>query len=490
MELRDYVRILRRNWILVVAVALLSVLLAALITLVSATKYTSTTKLFVATHSSGSIQELQQGNTFTQARVKSYVETVRTPAVLQPAIDALGLSTTPAELATQIDANADLNTVIITISATSESPTESAAIAQAVADSLIDTVEDLESPSTGGISPVKLSVVAPAIAPPSPSSPNTLLNLTIGLFAGLIVGLGSALIRASLDTKIRGEDDLRTVAEIPLLGGIAYDSAAAADPLLTSAEPRGTRAESFRQIRTNLQFATVGNESGTLLVTSSIPAEGKTTTAINLAIAMAQSGQSVVLIDADLRRPRVDQYLGLERSAGLTTALAGQAEVDSLLQPWGADQLFVLTTGQLPPNPSELLGSLAMKRLLEHLEGAFDVVVIDAPPLLPVTDAAVLSQQVGGVIVVVGSQVVNSKDLSKAMSSLAMVEANILGAVMNKLPTRGPDSYAYSYYSYADAGPDVQRGKAPRNRKSSSVGAGQSRSRQGHTNREPERRRS
>jgi capsular exopolysaccharide synthesis family protein len=144
----------------------------------------------------------------------------------------------------------------------------------------------------------------------------------------------------------------------------------------------------------------------------------------------------------------VAEYLGLEGNAGLTTALIGQADMDDLLQPWGDDNLFVLTSGQIPPNPSELLGSEAMRELILRLESTFDAVIIDAPPLLPVTDAAVLAQQVGGVVLVVGSQKVRSNDLEKSLAALEMVDADLLGIVLNRLPAKGPDAYAYSYYSY------------------------------------------
>jgi capsular exopolysaccharide synthesis family protein len=144
----------------------------------------------------------------------------------------------------------------------------------------------------------------------------------------------------------------------------------------------------------------------------------------------------------------VAEYLGLERDAGLTTALIGHADLDDLLQPWGEDNLFILTSGQVPPNPSELLGSEAMRELILRLENTFDAVIIDAPPLLPVTDAAVLAQQVGGVVLVVGSQKVRSNDLEKSLAALEMVDADLLGIVLNRLPGKGPDAYAYSYYSY------------------------------------------
>lgn len=420
--------------------------------------YTAETQLFVAIQSSGSVQELQQGNTFSQARVQSYVKTVSSPVVLQPAIDSLGLSTSHQELASRVKATTDLNTVLITISVEDASPVQSAAIAQAVADSLVKAVDALEKPKMGGSSPVSLTVITPATAPSSPSAPNTKVNLLLGLLAGLVTGAGIALLRATLDTRIRGEADLRRITDSPLLGGITFDPAATRRPLLTQSAPQSPRAESFRQLRTNLQFANVTGHAKSVLVTSSLPGEGKSTTATNLAIALAQAGNSVCLIDADLRRPMVHEYLGLDRNAGLTTALVGSADVNDLLQPWGEDNLHVLASGQIPPNPSELLGSDGMGQLIASLELAFDSVVIDAPPLLPVTDAAVLSRHVGGAVLVVGSQKISLQDLEKSLSALELVGANLLGVVLNRLPAKGPDAYSYSYYSSdADAAQTKER---------------------------------
>lgn len=448
LDLSDYVRILRRNWMLILACGLLGIFGSGGASLLIEPTYTAQTRLFVAIQSSGSVSDLQQGNTFSQARMQSYVETVGTPAVLQPAISSLGLAITPAELASKVESSADLNTVIITIAASDKSSVQAAAIAQAVGDSLVQAVGELESPEQGGSSPVKLSVVTPAVAPEEPSAPNTPLNIALGGIVGLSLGVGLVALRTVLDTKVRGETDLRRLTSAPLLGGISFDSDATKKPLITQAPPQSPRAESFRQVRTNLQFAHVSHSSKTVLITSSLPSEGKSTTATNLAIAMAQAGQTVVLIEADLRRPKVSEYLGLERNAGLTTALIGQADLNELLQPWGEHGLYVLTSGQLPPNPSELLGSEAMKILLDRLERSFDAVVIDAPPLLPVTDAAVLAQQVGGVVLVVGSSKIKAPDLQKSLAALDMVNANLLGVVLNLLPTKGSDAYSYSYYSY------------------------------------------
>lgn len=454
LDLRDSLRILRRNWTMVATIALLGLAIGAMSSIIVKPEYTAKTQLFVSIQNSGSVQELQQGNTFSQARVQSYVKTVRTPAVLQPAIDSLGIADSALSLASRVEASADLNTVLISIFVTDASPAGAAAIAQAVADSLIETVDRLESPKNGGTSPVSLSVIAPANAPAAPSSPNTRLNMVLGVVVGTALGIGLAILRSRMDNRIRGEADLRQVSDAPVLGGIAFDQDATRKPLLTQAPVQGPRAESFRQLRTNLHFANISGQAQTVLVTSSLPGEGKSTTATNLAIALAQAGQSVCLVDADLRRPMVHEYLGLERNAGLTTALLRQADLDDLLQPWGDDNLFVLASGRIPPNPSELLGSQEMRSLISRLEEVFATVIIDAPPILPVTDAAVLAQHVGGVVLVASAQTTRRQDVQKSLTALDMVGANLLGIVLNRLPTKGPDAYDVGYYHYASVDGD------------------------------------
>lgn len=462
METTEYLRVLRRNWLLILGSTLLGLLLAGIAVITATPTYTAQTQLFVATQNSGSVLELQQGNTFSQARVASYVQTAKTPVVLQPAIDSLGLDMTPAQLARKIDASVEGTTVLINISATDTSAVQAAAIAEAVGGSLITAVEHLESPAKDGASPVRLSVITPATAPTTPASPNTNLFLAAGILIGLVVGIGSALLRAAADTTIRGETELRRITDASVLGGIAFDADATKKPLLTQVASQSPRAESFRQIRTNLQFAHVSHHSKSVVVTSSLPGEGKSTTAVNMAIALAQAGQRVALVDADLRRPMVGEYLGLDGNAGLTTVLVGNGRLEDLMQPWGRDELFVLTSGQIPPNPSELLGSAPMKEIIAELEQGFDAVVIDAPPLLPVTDAAVLAQRVGGVVLVVGSRLVKSTDLQKSFSALDMVDADVLGVVLNRVPPKDPNAYTYTYYSQDSSSGSTKKMKGSR----------------------------
>ncbi|WP_026553860.1 polysaccharide biosynthesis tyrosine autokinase [Arthrobacter sp. 35W] len=469
MEVREYLRILRRNWIIIVALCMVGLLGAGAASVLSKPVYTAETKLFVATQTSGTAQDLNLGNTFIQARVASYVQTATTPTVLQPVIDTLGLNLTADQLATKVKASSDLKTVLLSIAVEDGSPVQAAAIAQAVANSLIVAVDVLEKPRDGGISPVRVSVVTPAAAPSTPSAPNVKTNLALGLLIGLAAGVGVALLRTTLDNRVRSESDVHRLTDAPVLGGIAFDADATKSPLITQVSVQSPRAESFRQLRTNLQFAHVSHTSKTLLFTSSLPGEGKSTTATNLAISMAQAGQSVALVDADLRRPMVSEYLGLEGNAGLTTALVGDADVSDLLQPWGEHGLHVLTSGMIPPNPSELLGSEAMKNLIARLEKMFDAVVIDAPPLLPVTDAAVLAQHVGGVVMVVGCHKARQPEVTKSLGTLELVDADVLGIVLNRVPVKGPDAYAYSYYSYdSNPTPNGRTTKSPR-RSSESV---------------------
>lgn len=469
MDLRDYMRIMRRYWLVIVTFVLLGLLVGGAASVLTRPTYAAETQLFVAIQSSGSVQDLQQGNTFSQARVQSYVKTIDSPIVLEPVIDSLGLATTAEVLASQVSATTDANTVLINISVTDSSAVQAAAIAQSVATSLVNAVDTLEKPQTGGTSPVRLSIIKPATAPTTPSAPNTRLNLILGLFSGVAVGCGFAVLRSAVDNRIRGEADLRRITDAPLLGGIAFDSTAAKSPLLSQLGAQSPRAEAYRQLRTNLQFANVTGHAKTVLVTSSLPGEGKSTTAANLAMSLAQAGNSVCLIDADLRRPMIGEYLGLGQDAGLTTALVGLADVDDLLQHWGSDQLFVLTSGQIPPNPSELLGSEEMKNLILRLEQVFDSIVIDAPPLLPVTDAAVLSQHVGGVVLVVGAQKISTNDLEKSLGALDLVDADLLGIVLNLVPAKGPDAYSYGYYSSKAQFANGQRGLAAESRPSTDV---------------------
>ena len=449
VELRDYIRILRKSWVLIVLLTLVGTGSAAAYSLFQTPTYSASSKVFVSTQSTGTTSELAQGNSFTVQRVKTYVDLVNTPIVLQPVIDTLQLGVTTDVVAEQITASAPLDTSIIEITVVDDDPMRAAGIANAASASLTVVVEGIETPATpDAVSPVKLTRAKEATAPPSPVSPNVPINIALGLLVGLALGIGAAVLRETLDTRIRTERDVESVTDVAILGGIVFDPKAGERPLIVHVDPRSPRAESFRTLRTNLQFLDVGRTDRSFVVTSSIESEGKSTTGANLAIALADSGLSVLLVDADLRRPKVHEYMGIDGTVGLTDLLVGRAELNDIVQPWGKGKLFVLPAGRVPPNPSELLGSARMSHFIAEFNKAFDVVIFDAPPLLPVTDAAILAQSVGGAIVVVASGRTHKNQLKGAIAALENVGAPISGLVLTMLPTKGPDAYGYGRYGY------------------------------------------
>ena len=459
MDIRDYALVLRKRWRLIVLCTLLAVAASLLATLAATPIYQASAQLFVSTSTGvdSNVSGLNQGGQFAQQRVKSYADIVNSPAVTEAVIEELGLGISPRRLAGTIEATAPLDTVLINVDVTNADPRQAQRIANSVAEQFTTVASDLETPTGQQSSPVKVSVVRTADLPQGPVSPRTKLNIALGLLVGLAVGVGGAVLRETLDTSLKGADEIQQALDLPTLGIIAYDPDAEKRPLIVHVDPQSTRAEAFRQLRTNLQFVDVDRKPRSIVVTSSVPSEGKTTTTCNLAIALTQAGLRVILVEADLRRPRLASYLGLEGAVGLTDALVGRTDLDDVLQPWGDGNLQVLASGPTPPNPSELLGSEQMGELLEALESRCDLVLLDAPPLLPVTDAAVLSAHASGAIVVVRSGSTTREQASRAVEILRAVDAHVYGVVINMVPTKGPgaDKYGYYGYGYASTAPIV-----------------------------------
>lgn len=449
VELRDYITVLRKGWVLILVLALVGVAAAAGFSLLKKPVYAASAQVFVSTETSGSASDLAQGNTFTQQRVLTYSNLVTTPIVLLPVISKLDLNMTAEELAGLVSATAPTSTSLITINVSDTDPVQAADIANATSQSLTNVVQNIEATDAEGTSTVKLTRVKQADVPSVPVSPNVPVNVALGLLVGLAAGVAIAVLRETLDNRVRTEQDVEKISDKPVVGGIAYDSKASERPLIVQVDPRSPRAESFRTLRTNLQFLDIGTGARTFVMTSSVQSEGKSTTVANLAIALDSAGFRVILIDADLRRPRVAEYMDVETNVGLTDVLIGRADLQDVAQPWGRGKLVVLPAGQIPPNPSELLGSRAMQDLIEGLENEFDYVLFDAPPLLPVTDAAILAKKASGAIVAVASGKTIKGQLTGAVAALENVGAPIAGFVMTMMPTKGPGAYGYGRYGYA-----------------------------------------
>jgi receptor protein-tyrosine kinase len=450
MDLRSYLHIVRRRWMMILGCLLVAIAAAALVTARATPQYAGTAQLFVSTPGSDlSGVDVYQGSLFSAQRVASYADLVKGNALAQQVVDKLDLEETASELSGQISSRVVTDTVLLNVTVTDPSPARAQRLANAVAKQFTIYVAQLETSTAGGASPIKATVVDKSGLPASPVSPKPVRNIGLAALLGLLVGLGVAFLRESLDTTVKSGQDIVGATGGAMLGHVPFDSQATKRPLITQLETHAPRVEATRMLRTNLQFVHVDRDSKVFVVTSSVPREGKTTTAINLAIATAKAGQSVLLLEGDLRRPKVADYLHLEGTVGLTTVLIGKVDIDEAIQSWGTDGLDVITSGAKPPNPAELVQSEAMKATLDKLRARYDLIVIDAPPLLPVTDGALLAAQADGAILIVRHGKTTRDQTAQAARHLASVDATLLGAVLNMTRQRGASGYSYGYeYGY------------------------------------------
>ena len=449
MELREYLSILRKYWALVVVTTVLGIAAALGLSWLATPEYQSKTQLYVSVRSDGgNTGDLVQGANYSRQIVNSYVSVVSSGAVLDPVVEELGLDMTGSQLADHITAASPSDSALIDITASSSSAEESAEIAEAVGESFKNVVQTQLEPEVNGASPISLTTTQNALVPKSPVSPNLLVNIALGLLIGFAVGYGAAILRTVLDRRIYTSEDLAQITVKPVLGEIIDDPEADKNRIIVSAKPQSPRAESFRSLRTNLQFLNVGSKKRVFVVTSSKPGEGKSTTTLNLAAAISQTGSSVVVVEGDLRLPTFAKYLDIEGGAGLTDVLIGRAELSDVLQRWGRNPFYVLPAGRTPPNPSELLGSDEMKQTLETLRDQFDYVIVDAPPVLAVTDAVVLGKLSTGLLMVVATGLTTKQELEHSLQVLETAAATVLGLVATRTPPKKEGRYSYGQYGY------------------------------------------
>jgi capsular exopolysaccharide synthesis family protein len=457
VELRTVTRLLRDQWISVLVVTVLAVAGGALLTWRQTPLYAARTTLFVSTWTDESdASKAYQASLLSQQKVKSYTELLHDHRLMQRVVDRLHLHMTADQVAAEVTGEAVPDTVLIALTATDPSPEQAARIADAAAAELVELVPTLESLPNGQKSAVRLAGVSPAEIPKAPVSPKPVRNLALALAIGLLLGAALAAARHSLDTSVKSLEEIEETSGEPALGSVPYDASVNRAPIIGGQQTHGHRAEAYRKIRTSLQFVDVDRTHKVLLVTSSVPAEGKSVTACNLALSLAEAGRRVLLIDADLRRPRAGRYLGLPSGAGLTSVLLNKSTHEAAVQSWGLTPFWVLATGAIPPNPSEMLGSQHMHKLLDELRAEYDVIIVDAPPVLPVADALAIAPACDGAILVVRYGKTRRDQLAQTTAALRKAEVDVLGTVLNRAPRRGRQSYYYyePYTIQHDGDPD------------------------------------
>jgi capsular exopolysaccharide synthesis family protein len=474
VELRDYWRTIRRRWRVVVVTLVVTTAAAAFITWQATPQYASSARLFVAT-SDADASQAYQGGLFATQRVTSYADLVpKSRQLADDVVEALGGDADAATVQSQISAKVVPDTVNLELTATDPDPVRARDIAQAYAEALSELVSNLETPDGSTTALIKAQVVDNAQVPDDPVSPQPTRNIGLGILLGLLLGVGLAVVRELLDYSVSSPEDVGEITAAPVLGFITSDPQAVRQAPIEALGGTSHWAESFRVLRTNMQYVEVDHDQKVFTITSSVPSEGKSTTAINLALTLALTNQRVALIECDLRRPLIASRLDIDGAVGTTSVLIGKVSLRQALQKVGDGGLEVLACGPIPPNPSELLQSKAMETLLTQLRAEFDVVLLDAPPLLPVTDAALLAAETDGALVVVRHGKTTKDQLTHALERLEAVDAKTLGLVFNMVPARrgGGGSYSYTYAYDYDSRPSrgADSGKAARStRKSDQV---------------------
>ena len=433
--------------------------------------YAASSSGYVTVGESGTVDVLS-GSSAAKERARSYAAIVSSEAVAQKIKqNNPELSLTTGQIRASLTATAGDNAALITVSAQASSPKNAQLLANSALQATADYIKEIEQ-NPGNAQALVNGDSNAAATPPANSntvrviplnnasvnpplvSPNYQQNTLIGAVIGLVVVYAAIFLRRALDQRIRTRDDATKATGASILGVLPVSEDLNEENIVNGDTDDHIAQESIRQLRTNLRFVNVDTPPRSFIVTSAVPGEGKSTVSLSLARSLADAGSPVILIDADLRRPTVAKKLKLDAKVGLTQVLAGQVEIANAVHQLGDSNLFVLPAGRIPPNPSELLGSDKMRQLIKELSEEF-IVVVDVPPLLPVTDASLLSHSVDGVILVGSIGRSHREQMAEASSILKKVNANLFGLVLNRAPRKGLGNsyygfgYASTYVGYA-----------------------------------------
>lgn len=445
MTIEEFLRMLLRNALLLIITLGIGLAAGFGYSYTIAPTYQASAKGFVKDATGAG----EDGEDQKYSQAQFYLPLFNTRAVGEAIQEKTGIAADPDTLSGTLTASIDPNAPILTVIATANTPEDARAIANASVEAVSDEAGKLNSGYRNGLAMYETSTGSQQIGP------NRKLYAAAGAALGLALGMLLAWLRNRNDSRVRTVDDIRSAVAVPALGVLpeAKDFTRKKDGLQPEPTTFQSR-EALRKLRTNLQFVDVDNPPRSVVVTSSAPAEGKSTVSVNLSRVMARSGRPTLLIDADLRRPVVAKELGLDGSVGLSQLLAGTVALDDVIQEVPGSSLLVLPAGKIPPNPSELLGSRRMRDLIHELSREH-FVVLDAPPVLAVTDAQLLSRHTDGAILVAVPGRTRVEGLTRAVEAIRHVAGNVLGVVMNRASSGrlnriayGDAEYGYSSYGY------------------------------------------
>lgn len=454
LTVQDFVQILRSRWKIICATTVLAILAAIAYSLTIAPSYQASTRLFVSTTSDGNNTQSNDGGLFAQRRVLSYIELVTGDLLAQRTVDKLGLDMSASDLKSKVDATSPTDTVLIDITVTDTSPTRARDIANTLSDEFVVMAAGLETPELGAQPNARVIVQERAEVPGLSAAP-TVRNAALAAVLGALAGMAIAIFRGRSDDSLRSPEALEKITGAGLLAEIPLEARFKDNPLISFDSDRTTAAEAFRDLRVNIRFLEVSAGPRVLVVASPMPEEGRTATAVNLALALADSGNNVVIVDGDLRRPKVARYLNIVEETGLSTVLTGAARVTEVLRETGRPRLTALTSGPLPSGPVELLESPAATEVLSELSSQFDYVIVDTPSLLK-PDAAILAASSQGVLMVARFGRTTRNQLTEAVHSVTRGGAPLLGNVLMMVPVKKP-AKGDAYYGAGNHAPSDPR---------------------------------
>lgn len=448
----------------VVAIMLLAVLGAASafgISSQTVPTYESTTSLFFTLNFGNSASDLAQGSTYTSNQMTSFGSLVTSSIVLQPVIDQLRLDTDVHSLARQVSVSTPRDTVVMRITVSSADPQRAATIANAIAKAEQEVVADLAPRNASNQPTVNVTTIQPAIPAQFQSKPNKRLDLVLGGLIGLVLGIGVALLWELVDTRVRRPEVLAEITDQPFLGSLRARGSGV-DQFVMMRQPSSPAAEDFRKLRTNLRFTTGPKRPLVLLVTGATVGEGKTTTAVNLAVALAETGERVLLLDGDLRRPQVEKVTQLVSPIGLSEVLVGIATLEEAVQPLGDVGVDVLTAGAVPPDAGRLASSPEIGAVLAQARTRYDIIVIDTAPVLAVADATAMAAHSDGVLLVARATRVKKHALARALENLETAGNRLYGIVLNDVKLATPEYHSYEPERAAPAAVEAEPTKPRR----------------------------
>lgn len=469
MTLRDLLRLCLRRIGLIATTIMLAILGTSAYLWYIPAQYRATATGYVAVSfprldaaNAGSFYSASQ---LANQKAQAFTSVIDSNAVAERVIEKLALSVKPADLTARITAAPVPDSATLRVSAVASTPDEARTIADCAIDVAAEEIRRLE----GIGSPVQLKLLSSAELGSVTVSPRVGRALILGTAGGLAAGIALAVVAGLLDRKIRVASDIERLTKSPILAQLPHSVSIGRESASGSEQDFQKdfqSEETLRKLRTNLKFASVDHELKVCVVSSPNPVEGKSSVAFKLAQVMAAAGEDVVLVDADLRCPTVDKSFGVDGALGLSQVLAGSVTLDRALQKTAQAGLFVLPAGQIPPNPSELLGSQKMAELVTTLSREL-FVILDAPPLLPVTDAAVLSRVASGVLLVVRSGKTKTDELGAAMENVERAGGRTVGIVLNGVPISkaarlkyGDTAYSSTYLSHYETSAEVQGSEA------------------------------